>query len=238
MGKIHCILSPYPHYVYNEYTSCYFKEITADHDDMMMNHSNDRYLILKNLRKKQLIHRLNIVNKREKERFLLDIEYHEFIDLISCLLDLNPSTRYSSEDAIQHPFCINLKYVENDLNILTILSTKFESEYPIITISNDYDRQYRITQQIEQFDLFQSIKINNPSSVPIPKEMAITRKNNSFVVANRNTQIIHNKVICLLNGCCNNPTKKKEISTRRIFKYNKSTSFKKNEIFTISSFIN
>jgi len=230
--KIHETVSPYPLYVYNEYKSCYFKEIhdSFNDKDQKLNHSDDRYLILKNSRKRKLISRLNIVNEREKTRFLLDFEHNEFIDLISCLLDLNPSTRYSSEDAIQHPFCINLKYVENDLNILTNLSTKFESSYPITPISQDFDRQYRITQQIERFDFFESVKTNHSSSIPGPTERTITRRNSLFVRNTTDRSVIHNKVICLLNGCCNNPTIRKNTSYQQYQQYQQQTLMMHNMI--------
>eukprot|EP00483_Globobulimina_turgida_P003675 UN03681 len=62
-------------------------------------------------------------------------EFFNFIDLLSCLLDVNPFTRYTSEDAIRHKFIIHNNHQFNVKRI-----------HPIIKSSNDKQRQYRINQ--------------------------------------------------------------------------------------------
>eukprot|EP01084_Bolivina_argentea_P230658 389122_1 len=204
--KVYDILAPYPHYVYNEYYSFYLNEMKKKHAA----NTNGTYLVLKDARKKKLITRLigsKAANAAATHLTLsveADAEYVEFIDLIACLLDVNPATRYNSEEAVQHPFCINLQYIENDAAILKLLSTQFHSTYPEISISTDFDRQLCINQQIEQFHMYEAMRNTNPQQIPTPKEMATTRKSNTFGV--KYLTQTHNKVVCLLHGCCNNPS--------------------------------
>jgi len=175
-------------------------------------HLSTSYKQLKILRRNSLLKRLNICklyrnhnnnNKYKNNAANIKLEgikqeYIDFIDLIACLLDVNPSTRYTSEDAIQHPFITSIEYIENDNKALSFLESSFESVYPLITISTDNDRQYRINEQMKKYSLHQRMEHsylrslsnlrngngNNNGSmicpIPIPREMTLTKKNNNM----------------------------------------------------------
>jgi len=225
--KIHSTLSSFPAYVYNEWTSCYLKQIRQSlvrneytpstttssygekghgHDIKRINgefeHCEMCYVDLKDARIERLIKTMNV----GEDDLAIDSETCEFLDLISGLLDLNPSTRLTSEDAIQHSFCINLKYIRSDEEVLKCLEHFFESAYPQISISSDEQRQSRINLQMEQFKMFELAQAAQSNSLPVPKEMAVTQKRAPYAYCDG--KVSHNKVHCLFHGCCGNPTVK------------------------------
>merc|ERR1712176_11837 len=105
-------------------------------------------------------------------------------------------------------------YVRNDGEVLRCLKDTYDSAYPIISVSSDAQRQFRINQQMAQLKQFEMSKLNHATaSIPKPKEMAVTKKKAPFVDVFVNEEVAHNKVYCLFHGCCGNPTlvkKKKE----------------------------
>jgi len=174
------------------------------------------YSMLKERRKESLIHKLQIDDEHEMRRFQHDAEFNDFVDLIACLLDLNPATRYTSEDAMQHTFVLNLKYIEHDAKMVSLLSNNVEPVYPAIGISTDQQRQSRVQEQQHKLKLAAEAGRHCHGAVPVPREAAVTRKhsylnlndenqNNSNKHSNQYPQL-HNKVVCLIHGCCNNPT--------------------------------
>eukprot|EP00488_Nonionellina_sp_1-RS-2012_P000820 TRINITY_DN1325_c0_g1_i1.p1 TRINITY_DN1325_c0_g1~~TRINITY_DN1325_c0_g1_i1.p1 ORF type:complete len:117 (-),score=18.32 TRINITY_DN1325_c0_g1_i1:78-428(-) len=69
-------------------------------------------------------------------------EFDSFIDFISCLLDVNPLTRYSSEDALKHQFIVK---------DLALQKKMMNRNHPIIESSNDDERQNRIGKQFKEY---------------------------------------------------------------------------------------
>lgn len=155
---------------------------------------NTSYILMKEMRKQKLIDRLCIPDGA--------VEYKLFLDLIAGLLDLDPATRYSSEDAIQHPFCIDSKYL--DPAVKEIMNATYDSAYPIISILSDEDRQRRVGHEIRQYQMLVSMSARNPANTPIPRQHAMTCKDSALSLADSvpKTYQIHNRAICALRGCC------------------------------------
>merc|ERR1712129_255511 len=203
--KIRDTLSAFPIYVYNEYNACYYTTIVdklQQQNTQKVTHSNVCYSDLKRQQIKTLIAQMDASQTE------FDDEMNDFLDLIAGLLDLNPSTRQTSDEAISQSFCINVKYVKSDAVVLSCLQHNFESVYPVITIASDEQRQARIDAQMTDYKYYESIKQKKQigqmgfSALPIPREMAITKNKAPYVNHDYAHRIAHNKVHCLLHGCC------------------------------------
>jgi len=194
--KMHSVLSPFPEFVYNSFYSFHYEQMAAMFRPMTMTHCTTSYTTLKETRKLKLMERLSIEEDAA--------EYEQFIDLISGLLDLDPATRYSSEDGIQHRFCIAEEYLEPEL--IELLSSTFDSAYPAISISSDQDRQFKINQEVNQYSLLKAVSRRDPSSSPVPQKRALTQRESAFVSAfpamNLEYGRTHNAAICAIKGCC------------------------------------
>jgi len=200
--KIHSVLCPFPAFVFNPYYSFHFDQMAgAFPPPLKMTEFNTSYAAMKETRKQRLLDRLSIPDVGATE-------YKLFLDLIAGLLDLDPATRYSSEDAIQHPFCIDSKYL--DSTVKELMNNTFDSAYPIISILSDEDRQHRVNQEVHQYQILVSIAARNPANAPIPRQHALTCKDSAFTVAFADTAPrkvqMHNRAICALRGCCPTPT--------------------------------
>ena len=194
--KMHSVLSPFPETVYNEFYSFYFKEMAAVFRPRTMTHCNTSYTATKAMRTRKLTERLSI---REDAA-----EYVQCIDLIAGLLDLDPATRYSSEDAIQHRFCIDRQYLEPEL--VELLSSTFDSAYPEISISSDQHRQSRMNQEVNTYRYLKAVAQRDPAAAHVPRKRALIQREAAFIHAypavQRGNGPRHNRAICAVKGCC------------------------------------
>ena len=201
--KIHSVLCQFPGFVYNPFYSFHYEQMAAAFvPPRVMTEFNASYQEMKAARKRKLCDRLSIETNETTT------EYQQFIDLIAGLLDLDPATRFTSEDAIQHRFCIDAQYLEPP--IISLLSTVYDSAYPIISISDDEERQKRIDLQVQQYQMIRHrVQQQQHPQPPRPKERAITTKNSAFNAAafgsispSNRASPKHNRAICAVNGCC------------------------------------
>jgi len=201
--KMHSVLSPFPVFVFNPFYSFHFEQMAAafcrgPQGAHGMTHNNPSYSAMKMTRKRNLMRRLNIDSNAT--------EYEDFIDLIAGLLDFDPATRYTSEDAIEHEFCIGARYL--DAVIVDMISKNFDSAYPDVSISSDLDRQHRLNQEVHQYHLLRSVAVHDSSSTPIPQKRALTQRESAFVAAFPPVRAPnlprHNRALCVVHGCCAN----------------------------------
>jgi len=200
--RMHSVLSPFPVFVFNPFYSFHFQQMAAAFrvhpSSNNMTHENASYSAMKDIRKRNLMRRLSIGEE--------NTEYVDFIDLVAGLLDFDPATRYTSEDAIEHRFCIAPRYL--DRVVLKMLSENFDSVHPHISLSSDADRQRRLNQEVHQYHLLRSVAALDRSNAPIPQKRALTQKESAFIAAFPPTRSHnlphHNMAICAVNGCCAN----------------------------------
>ena len=84
------------------------------------------------------------------------------IDLIASVLDLNPLTRYKSEDALNHQF---IQSSTNNQQLMSLLNKRTNnSNNKMVLISSDEQRQIIIEAQIKLLqnkESMSSIDLNN-----------------------------------------------------------------------------
>jgi len=199
--------------------------ISYTHHRMRLFHNNACYLQLKHERKQALLMRLAQANPTRYRQLQEAQEFNDFVDLIACLLDLNSWTRYSSEDAMQHSFILNMRYIANDRHVVTLLSHKTESVYPSVSILTDQDRQGVIDQQYLHLQQIQK----RQQVVTAPRESTVTRKHAWSDYANHIPRILHSKLVCLFRGCCNGITHSRQNSAYAHNDENQPPTFMYNE---------
>eukprot|EP01084_Bolivina_argentea_P101901 182628_1 len=150
--KICTELSRFPQYVYNKHTSYYCPNNLSSHESIY--HFENSYVGLKTKRKQKLMDKLGVDAAGTNAINIVDC-----IDLLAGLLDLNPLTRYTSEDAIYHPFIVNDSVCKNGY---------VRRNHSIIKLSTDEERQNRINVQTKTF-LFLTSKCKQTSDVNFAK---------------------------------------------------------------------
>eukprot|EP01084_Bolivina_argentea_P087013 157219_1 len=149
--KIYQELHSLPQCVYNEYTSYHY----PPPDTYTMFHDEASYVKAKTVRSNKLWFKLAHA-KRLDGRCVYDNkeELMYFVDMLSGLLDPNPWTRYTSEDAIRHPFTVYGHRMDRET---------MKRVHPYIPCSDDTQRQQRMNEQRRQYQLLvhdQNITVN------------------------------------------------------------------------------
>jgi len=198
--QITTVLTSFPAYFYNKFDSLQWAKVSANPN--LLTHDDVDYSALRCARQQRLVDRMQLDSTTSFELHG-DDEFCEFLDLIAGLLDPNPATRLTSEDATQHPFCIDIDYVRDDQRLHKLLRTRFDSAFPIISISNDADRQRRLNAQMQRYRT-QCDAADAVAARPSPT--AITRITSHGDERCSDPTVRHSRAICLVKGCCGNPT--------------------------------
>merc|ERR1719334_1693769 len=169
-----------------------------------LTHCDADYTRQRLARRQRLIWRMQPDNAT-RTKLDRDPEFMDFLDLIARLLDPNPATRFTSEDATQHRFCIGVDYVRHDEKLHELLRHKFDSAFPRVTISTDADRQRRLDAQLQRYQQHCAAKANG-DVVPKPSGKAIARRTSHSDVQCSDASVCHSRAVCLVRGCCGSPT--------------------------------
>jgi len=206
-SRIASILSSFPAYFYNDVASFHWTPIStaatnalsaraaAKGVELPLTHCDADYARQQSTRRERLFKRINA------DPATADAELTDFLDLMGRLLDPNPATRLTSEDATQHRFCIGEDYVRHDTKIFELLRNKFDSAFPRVTISSDADRQRRLDAQLQRYRE-QCAAVANGGEVPRPSGKATARRTSHNDEECTDTSVRHSRAICLVHGCC------------------------------------
>jgi len=195
VARINQQLSAFPAYFYNEFNSFIWGKYGAN----VKFHCDVDYNRLRLQRRQKLIERMR-PDAATVKKLSGDAEFCDYLDLVARLLDPNPATRYTAEDATQHCFCIGLGYVRDDARVFELLSTRFDSNYPRVSISNDNDRQRRLQKQMKQYEANRAAE-----EAPRPPGRVVVRGISHDDVCS-DPAVRHSRAVCLVYGCCGNPT--------------------------------
>jgi len=206
-SRVACVLSSFPAYFYNDFASFHWKPISAAATQALseaakalprtipLTHCDADYS------RQRLARRLRLFQRMHADPATADAELTDFLDLMARLLDPNPATRLTSEDASQHRFCIGVEYVRHDEKIFELLRNKFDSAFPRITISSDADRQRRLDAQLHKYRE-QCAAVANGGKAPRPSAKATARRTSHSDEQCTDTSVRHSRAICLVRGCC------------------------------------
>lgn len=210
-SRITSVFSSFPAYFYNEFDSFHWTQMSttqsiyADDDHTNpLTHCDSDYTRQRLARRQRLVQRMrpDATTMAKLER---DTEFVDFLDLMARLLDPNPSTRLTSEDATQHRFCIGADYVRNDARLQRMLTDNFDSVFPRISISTDADRQRRIDAQYQRYQRRCAAAVRG-EKVPRPSGKAMTRRTSHGDAQCSDATVRHSRAVCLMRGCCGNET--------------------------------
>ena len=101
-------------------------------------------------------------------------EFEDFIDLIACLLDPNPATRYSAHIAPNHPFCSPPQF---DDEIAALIEKMHEITLGPDDVVTDFQRQCVVNRQIIKYQKYQS---EQTVLIQVPEEITVTKKYHSM----------------------------------------------------------
>jgi len=187
----------------------YFDDDDDEKNDIInpsppLTHCDSDYSRQRLARRQRLVQRMRC-DAATMAKLQRDTEFLDFLDLMARLLDPNPSTRLTSEDATQHRFCIGAEYVRNDVRLQRMLTDHFDSVFPRISISSDADRQRRIDAQYQRYQRLRAAAMNG-ETVPRPSGKAMTRRTSHGDAQCSDATVRHSRAVCLMRGCCGNET--------------------------------